>query len=134
MNASTFLYTIGLYNLIALPALAAMLSHHMGDTFLRRWCQLICQPYELGRHGPLWLWWSILCTAFFGWVNVRAASWPAIAQRDLVIADLALYAAFTALTIGALRSPRYARGMWFNIPLFGFWAGWAALVLCDLQP
>ena len=32
----------------------------------------IAEPYELGSFGSVWLYWSIVMTFFFAWINLNA--------------------------------------------------------------
>lgn len=94
-----FLAAIGWYNAAAGGfVLFTLLSPRLGQKVLGEWCQLIATPYTLGAHGRLFVWWAALTHLFFGVVNV--------------------------LAVGALRSPRYGRGVWSCIPLFGGWSAW----------
>ncbi|MFY0528451.1 hypothetical protein ACN28I_36595 [Archangium gephyra] len=119
-----FLVSIGWYNVAAGLALFALLSPRIGQKVLGEWCRLTAAPYSLGDHGALWLWWAALTNLFFGAVNVLAAGWEPAAQRAIAWLDLAVYVPFLVLALGALRSPRYGRGVWVAVPLFGGWIAW----------
>ncbi len=128
-----FLLWIGFYNLLGalvLPAFA--ISPAFADRFLSTWIEVTTPPYDHGRHGPLWVWWSASVNLFLGVVMILATRWPAAIQAEVCFSVVAVYALMWLVTILALRSPHYNRRgllavilvMW---PAQMVWGLWAAL-------
>jgi hypothetical protein len=124
-----YLSAIGWYNVAGGLALFTFLSPRIGQKVLGEWCQITATPYTLGEHGPLWLAWAAIINTVFGAVNVLAVGWDPAAQRAIVWLDLAGYVPFLGLALGALRSPRYGRGIWVAVALFCGWIAWGVYVL-----
>lgn len=132
-SISTFLFALGVYNLIGSLILSCFLSNSLGDLILRRQFKIFTNNYHLGTAGKMWLVWAISLNFFFALINILAKGWEGRSQLDLLILDLVLYLIFLILTIIGLRSSNYSKGLWFCFPLFLFWVFWGAYLLLDIM-
>ena len=53
---TTFLFWIGLYNLLGAVLLMTFHSEKIGDSFLRKATEIIGQPFKHGAFGKMWMW------------------------------------------------------------------------------
>ena len=110
---SAYLYFIGTMNALGALLLLGALNERFADGLVRRWTYMIPAEarYEHSAYGRIWLWWAIIGTAFFGALNLIAASWPWEFARVVVYGDIFCYAAFELLAIAGSFSPRYGPGL-----------------------
>ena len=127
MDSITNFFTyLGIYNLLGVILLCFLTSERIGNSILKNSFQILSAPYSIGIHGSLWLIWAIILNLFFAGLNLLASTrWDDVAKFDLLIADLTVYIIFFVLSIWALFSPKYSKGVWANFPIFGFWILWA---------
>ena len=126
---STFLFTIGAYNLVGAIVLAAMLADPVLDLVLRRLTEVATAPVAHGPWSRLWLGWAAAVNLFLGFVMLRAAAWPAALQREVTAAALAVYLLMTALLVAGARRPGLGRGLWITLALWLAQLGWGAWAL-----
>ncbi len=101
---SSFLWWIGLYNAIAPLALVLFLNEKLAEKALVKVFQVILAPYSHGRHGQMWIWWSLTSNLGLGLIMVQAASWPREAQQGVTASVIAVYAIMAVvITIAAIR-------------------------------
>ena len=126
---SSFLWWIGLYNLLG--SLVLMLMHHprIADWVMRKGTEMTSEPYEHGRFGRLWLWWAATTNSFVGAVMMLATRWPVDVQREVCIAVIVVYAImYVVAIIGGRRRPPWGRGvlsihvLWPAQMAWGVWA------------
>lgn len=128
-SINVFFVSIGLYNLLGVLILALFINRKLADFVLTKHFQIFSENYSVGKHGNMWLIWSIVLNLFFAIINLLAIRWDEIAQHDLLKTNILMYLAFFILTIFAVRSTSYSRGVWFNFLIFGFWIVWASYLL-----
>jgi hypothetical protein len=126
---SAFLWGIGLYNVVGSLVLMLMHNQRIADFVLRKGTEMIVEPYEHGRFGLLWLWWSATSNLFLGMIMVLATRWPVEVQREVTIMVLAVYVLmYVVVIIGGRRPPWGRRGvmslhvLWPGQIAFGVWA------------
>ncbi len=126
---SHFLFWIGLYNLLGSCVLFAMHDERVADWVMRRGIEVVDVPYQHGPFGRLWLWWAATANAFMGAVMVLATRWPAVVQREVCVAVVALYAVmYVVCAIGGRSRPPWGRGalsihvLWPPQMAWGLWA------------
>jgi hypothetical protein len=130
----TFLWWIGLYNVVGAPVLAAMHYERFADFMLRRGTEVVAEPYTHGRFGRMWLWWAASTNLFLGAVMMLATRWPPGAQREVSFGVIGVYAAMYLVVIFGARGPRYGRGvytlyaLWLAQIAWGVWAVWTTPV------
>lgn len=122
-----FFYAIGIYNIIGGGLMFLLLNEKIAERLFTP-CEIFTAPYKLGNAGQLWLWWAAIFNSLYGILNIAARRWDVIAQHDLMLGNILLYAVFLILTLVGIRSKTYARGLYFNLPLFGFWLVWGVVV------
>jgi hypothetical protein len=126
---AAFLWWIGLYNLSGSLVLMAMHDTRVADWVLRKGTEMVSEPYEHGRFGRLWLWWSATTNAFLGAVMMLASRWPSDIQREITIAVLGVYAImYVVCILGGRKRPPWGRGvsslhvLWQAQIAWGIWA------------
>ena len=67
---NNFLLWIGIYNVLGALLLMALNSEKISDTVLRKYTEIIKEPYSHGAFGQLWLWWAATSNLFLGMVMV----------------------------------------------------------------
>ncbi|BAZ40569.1 hypothetical protein NIES4101_65300 [Calothrix sp. NIES-4101] len=70
-----FFLALGFWNIIGSIFLYLMLNQKLADNILRKWTEIITQPYEIGKYGSLWLLWAATTNIFFGVINIFAINW-----------------------------------------------------------
>jgi hypothetical protein len=124
----TFLLYIGAYNALGSFVLLAFLSQRRAQLVLGKWLQVLGQPYDHGAHGPMWILWSMMTNLGLGAAMVLASRWPSeVAQRDITIVALGVYAIGVIVALAAMRSPRYrVSGLVACVVLWLAQIGWGA--------
>ena len=125
----SFLLSMGYWNLIGSIALYLMLNKAIADNILRKWTEVISQPYDVGQYGTLWLLWAATTNAFLSIINIFAANWEPVSQTTVVSSDLLVYVIFLIATIAVHKNKSYHRGLYFTILLELFWILWAVYLL-----
>ena len=128
---TTYLLFIGTMNALGTLLLLGALNEGFADGLLRRWTYIIPRdvPYQHSEYSRLWLWWAIVGTSVFAFLNIVAASWPAEFATWIVIGDVWAYACFEALAIAGTLSTRFDQGLWVAHILWIGQGGWGAMVV-----
>lgn len=127
---SLYLYFIGTMNTIGALLLVGALSDDFSDKLLRRWTSIIRPDTRFvhSEYSRVWLWWAIIGTAFFGPLNLVAASWPPEFARTIVYGDIFCYSVFELLAIAMTFSDKYGPGKYVTHFLWIGQAGWGVIV------
>ncbi len=126
----SFLYWIGLYNVLGALVLAAMHSERIARFMLGKATEISAVPYEHGAWGRMWLWWAASTNGFLGLVMVAATRWDLQAQREVTFAAVGVYAVMYVVVIVGGRGAKWGRGilalhpLWLGQMAWGIWAGW----------
>lgn len=130
---TSFLLWIGAYNVAGALFLPALLQESFADRVLRKWLQILAEPYSHGVYGALWIWWAAIANLFLGGIMLAATRWNLEAQTGVTIGVLALYGLGVVLMLAAAQSPRFvARGIYGTLVLWvaqiawGAWSVWKA--------
>lgn len=126
---SYFLLAIGYWNLIGSIILYLMLNPAIADKVLRQWIEIITIPYDVGKHGSLWLVWAASTNIFFSIVNIAAAHWEETSQRTVIWGDLFVYGILLLSMIAVFNHENYGKGLYVSIFLGIFWILWAGYSL-----
>lgn len=128
---TSFLFWIGLYNVTSIVLIAFAIWPSFAGTFLSKWIEVTVPPYDVGRHGALWVWWSAMSNIFLAAIMVLATRWPANVQREVIYAVVAVYGAMLVPAIAALWSRNYNRrgifAVFFLWPAQMAWGIYAAV-------
>ncbi len=129
---TSFLWWIGLYNLLGPLVLGAMHDERVANFVLRRATEVVAVPYEHGAFGRMWLWWAATTNGFVGAVMMLATRWPEAAQREVALCAFAVYAVlYVVLWVGG-RGEKWGRGvpvvhgLWLAQLTWCAWGLWLA--------
>ena len=129
---TSFLFWIGLYNFTSVLLVAFAIWPSFADRFLSQWIEVTVPPYDVGRHGALWVWWSATSNLFLAAIMMLASRWPAEVQREVIYAVVAVYGLMLVPAVAALGSRDYNRRgifavffLWPAQIAWGIYAAWA---------
>lgn len=123
-----FLLYIGMYNVTGALLLMLLNSEKIADTILRKYTEIINDPYSHGPFGRLWLWWASTSNLFLGIVMILSSRWHETAQKEVIIVAITTYAIMYLVMIIGGRKPKYGRGiivthaLWILQISWGIWA------------
>ncbi len=126
---NNFLLWIGIYNVLGALLLMALNSEKISDTVLRKYTEIINEPYSHGPFGQLWLWWAATSNLFLGLVMVLSTRWSDLAQKEVAILAVATYVLMYLVLIIGGRKPKYGRGIYVAHILWLFQIGWGLWVI-----
>jgi len=130
-----FLWWIGLYNVVGAVVLAFMHQEGFADYMLRRVTGVLAEPYTHGAFGRLWLWWASSVTLFLGGIMMLATRWGPVAQREVSMGVITVYAMMYLVLIFGAHGHRYSRKgvltlhvLWLAQIIWGVWSVWTARI------
>jgi hypothetical protein len=119
-----FFLALGFWNIIGSIFLYLMLNQKLADNILRKWAEIITQPYDIGKYGSLWLLWAATTNTFFGVINIFATNWQKNNQIIVIYGDLFVYLTLFLAAILMLKDENFGKGHYVNIVLIFFWIVW----------
>ena len=99
---NTFLYAIGIYNIIGGFFMFTLLYEPIAESFCRI-CELFTATYHSTKESTLWLLWAAWLNTLYGMMNIVALRWDSMAKQDLLVGNIILYTFFIGLTFMAWR-------------------------------
>ena len=117
-----------MYNVTGALLLMLLNSEKIADTILRKYTEIINDPYSHGPFGRLWLWWASTSNLFLGIVMILSSRWHETAQKEVIIVAITTYAIMYLVMIIGGRKPKYGRGiivthaLWILQISWGIWA------------
>lgn len=110
----SFLLCIGLYNLLGFFILTLLHSEKISDTILRKYTEIINQPYSHGPFGRLWLWWAASSNLFLGAIMVLSTRWNEHAQLEVIYLVLITYVIMYFVLLFGGKKPKFGRGVYIT--------------------
>ena len=123
-----FLLYIGIYNVIGSLVLMTLNSEKITDTLLRKYTEIINEPYTHGPFGRLWLWWAASSNLFLGLIMILSTRWDEKAQKEVIILAIITYVIMYLIMLFGGKKPKYGRGvivthaLWILQITWGLWA------------
>jgi hypothetical protein len=133
---SSFLWWIGLYNVVGSVALVLSLHEKLAEQALVKIFQVIVAPYSHGRHGRMWIWWALTSNLALGAIMVQAAHWPHEVQQGVTASVIGVYGIMAVvIAIAAVRpGDRWrAYGIVATLVLWSAQISWGAYGLATSQ-
>lgn len=125
-----FLFWIGSYNILGAVVLISFNSTKIGDTLLRKYTEIINEPYTHGAFGKLWLWWAATANLFLGMIMCLATRWGEAIQKEVILLVLVTYGIMYLVMFLGARRPKYGRGIYITHLLWIAQITWGIIVLC----
>lgn len=125
----SFLLYIGLSNVLGSLLLMCMNAEKMGDTLLRKYTEIINEPYSHGPFGKMWLWWAASTNLFLGLTMILSVRWEASAQKEVILLVLLTYVIMYLVMLIGAKKPKYGRGIYVTHFLWLAQIGWGAWLI-----
>ena len=107
-----FLFWIGMYNVLGALLLMLLNSQKISDSILRKYTEIINEPYSHGPFGRMWLWWAATSNLFLGMVMVLSLRSSLLAQKEVIILVLMTYILMYFVMVFGGKKPKYGRGIY----------------------
>lgn len=123
-----FLLYIGIYNLVGALLLMFLNNEKLADILLRKYIEIVNEPYSHGAFGRLWLWWAASSNLFLGLIMILATRWEEKAQKEVIIMTLITYLIMYVVMIVGAKKPKFGRGiitthfLWIIQIAWGLWS------------
>ena len=109
---TVFLFYIGLYNVLGALLLVSLNSQKLSETLLRKYTEIINEPYSHGPFGRMWLWWAATSNLFLGLTMVISSRWPKEIQKEIIVLVLITYSLMYTVMLFGGKKPKYGRGIY----------------------
>lgn len=102
-------------------------SEKLADSLLRKYTEIINQPYAHGPFGRLWLWWAASANLFLGFIMILSRRWGDSAQKEVILLVTTTYIIMYLVMIFGGKKPKYGRGiivthaLWLLQIVWGIW-------------
>jgi hypothetical protein len=125
---TSFLFWIGLYNVLGSVLLVAFLHERFAEKLLVKVFQVVIAPYSHGTHGRMWIWWALTSNLALGLIMVLASRWPREVQQGVTAVVISVYAVMTIVLVAATLIPARWRayGIFATVVLWLAQIGWGA--------
>ena len=126
-----FLLYIGIYNVAGSLLLMLFNSEKVADSILRKYTEIISEPYLHGPFGRLWLWWAASSNLCLGMIMIIASRWNEHVQREVILIAIGTYLIMYFVMIIGGKKPKYGRGLIVTHVLWVLQISWGIWSLID---